>query len=302
MQRENSLSKGIGQWLYPYKKRSFGGRRAGQLLLPIILPAVFLLFWHHHAQVINNPLKLPQISQVLSILLHPDDNIIGVGSIWKNTYVSLMRVLLGYLVALVAAIPLGIIIGYSRIGEKLLLPFLSLFRSIPPMAWVPLVLAWCGIASLASIFEVSVRNPNYLLLNNLRFSMIIIIFLGAFFPILSNVIYGIRSVQKTFVNAACSMGASKFQLITKIYFPHAFPSIFTGMQISLGTAWMCLICAEMLPGSIAGAGYMISHAYQLTRIDVVIAGMIAISIVGTILDAIFVIISRYCFKWQYHGA
>lgn len=128
--------------------------------------------------------------------------------------------------------------------------------------------------------------------------MIIIIFLGAFFPVLSNVIFGIRNVRKTLIDAARSMGANTCQMIIKILLPAALPAVFTGLQVGLGTAWMCLICAEMLPGSISGIGYMISHAYQVTRIDVVIAGIVAISIVSTIIDGLFTKINRKAFKWQ----
>jgi len=97
------------------------------------------------------------------------------------------------------------------------------------------------------------------------------------------------------------MGASPLQLITKVYIPHAMPTIFTGLQVGLGTAWQTLVGAEMLPGSIAGLGYMITHAYQVTRIDVVISGIVCISIVGAILYAISHVIGQFCFKWKTQG-
>lgn len=270
-------------------------------LISAILPLLFLLFWHGMSLHVDNPRALPTITAVLDLLLHPGESLIGVGSLLRNTYISLLRVLLGYLLAVALALPLGIIIGYSRTGERLLLPFLSFFRSVPPLAWVPLVLAWCGIASVATLLHISVGQGSYVLLNNLRLSMVIIIFLGAFFPILSNVIYGIKDVRQTLLQAARSMGANRWQIIRKIYFPHALPAICTGLQVGLGTAWMCLICAEMLPGSIAGVGYLISHAYQVTRIDVVVAGIVTISIVGFVLDAGFQLINNKCFQWQTRG-
>ena len=266
--------------------------------LSFILPILFLLFWHGMSIKVANPLALPTIGGVLDLLLHPTESVIGVGSILKNTYISLLRVACGYLFAVLLALPLGIIIGLNSFNERLLLPFLSFFRSVPPLAWVPLVLAWFGIASLASVLHLKVGQTGYLILNNMRISMIIIIFLGAFFPVLSNVIFGIRNVRKTLIDAARSMGANTCQMIIKILLPAALPAVFTGLQVGLGTAWMCLICAEMLPGSISGIGYMISHAYQVTRIDVVIAGIVAISIVSTIIDGLFTKINRKAFKWQ----
>lgn len=128
--------------------------------------------------------------------------------------------------------------------------------------------------------------------------MLAIIFLGAFFPILSNTVFGIESVSKTLVDSVRSMGANPIQQIKKVYLPHAMPSIFTGLQVGLGTAWQTLVGAEMLPGSIAGLGYMITHAYQVTRIDVVIVGIVCISIVGVLLYAISHVIGSFCFRWK----
>jgi len=270
-------------------------------LLSAIVPMLFLLFWHSRAIGIDNPLRLPPISNILDIMLNPMENVIGIGSIWRNTYISLIRVLLGYTVAALVAVPLGIIIGYSRVAKRMLLPFLSFFRSIPPIAWVPLVLAWFGITSAATILGVAITHPSFLILNNLRISMLAIIFLGAFFPILNNTIFGIESVRKSYVDAVRSMGAGPVALITKVYIPHAMPTIFTGLQVGLGTAWQTLVGAEMLPGSIAGLGFMITHAYQVMRIDVVISGMVSISIVGAILYAASHVIGNLCFKWKTQG-
>lgn len=273
-------------------------KRIIHMLQSSVLPILFLTFWHIMAVRVGNPMVLPDISDVLVILLHPTDKLIGVGSIIYSTYVSMLRVLCGYAAAALLAVPLGIIIGYNKRNERILHPFLSMFRSIPPVAWVSLVLAWFGIASLATVLGMELTAPFYMIFNNMRLTMIFIIFMGSFFPILTNTIYGMQTVRKTLLDTAKSMGATTVQLLTKVYLPHALPSIFTGLQVGLGSAWMTLICAEMLPGSVAGVGYMISHAYQVTRVDVVIAGMISIGLVGFLIDQIFVIASKYLFKWQ----
>lgn len=273
-------------------------KRIFHFLQSCILPILFLLFWQFMTGRVNNDMVLPPISQVVNILLHPTEKLIGVGSILYNTYISLLRVLCGYLCAALLAVPLGVIIGYNKRNERLLLPFLSVFRSIPPMSWVSLVLAWFGIASLATLFGIPVTAGVYKVANNIRLTMVFIIFMGSFFPILTNTIYGVQTVKKTLLDSARAMGAGTGQLIKKVYLPHALPSVFTGLQVGLGTAWMTLICAEMLPGSVAGIGYMISHAYQVTRVDVVIAGMISIGIVGFLIDLLFVIGARCLFKWQ----
>ncbi len=273
-------------------------KRFGYKVMPFIIPVLFIVGWQFLASSIDNNIKLPTINRVLIILLNPMDNLIGIGSLVKNIFVSLVRVIFGYIISIIFAIPIGILMGHSKTVDRLLSLFLSFFKPIPSLAWVPLVLAWFGIASLATIFNVEVRDSGYLLLNNVKLSMLFIIFMGAFFPILTNTVYGIKSVKKTLIDSALMLGASKKDIYMKILYPGALPSIFTGFRVGLGSAWMCLICAEMLPGSIAGVGYMISHAYQVTRIDVVIAGIISIGLVGGFLDLGFRFIEGRYFKWQ----
>lgn len=267
-------------------------------LVPIILPVLFLASWQIFAIEVDNKIILPSLGSVAKIILNPRENLIGIGSIYRNTYVSLIRVMIGYILAIFLATPLGVLIGYSKKADTILSSFLNLFRPIPPLAWVPLVLAWFGITSLATIFKIDIYNPNYSLLNGIKLSMIFIIFIGAFFPILTNTIYGIRTVKKTLIDSALTLGAREIDIFIKVLFPAALPSIFTGLRVGLGVAWMCLISAEMLPGSIAGVGYMITHAYQVTRIDIVISGIVAISIVGSLLDYGFQFIEKKYFKWQ----
>jgi len=206
-------------------------------------------------------------------------------------------VAIGYILAAFIAIPIGMIVGYSKKLDQFLLPFLGLFRPIPPLAWVPLVLAWFGISSLASILGIEF-GKTYMLFNNIKLSMLFIIFIGSFFPILTNTIYGTKSVKVTLIDSALTMGATKKDVFLKVILPASLPSIVTGLRIGLGVAWMCLVSAEMLPGSLAGVGYLITHAYTIARTDVVIAGMITISVVGGLLDLSFQKIEEKFFKWQ----
>ena len=266
-------------------------------IIPIIFPLLFLLFWQTYAIKIDSNIILPKIDTVLSLLTSPFTSLLGIGSLIGNTFVSIARVMLGYGIAAIIAIPLGMLIGYSRFSERLFMPFLNIFRPIAPLAWVPLVLAWFGISSLATIFAVE-NIELYVLLNNIKLSMLFIIFIGAFFPILTNSIYGVKSVKKILVDSALTLGASKKDVFVKVLLPYSLPSIVTGLRVGLGVAWMCLVSAEMLPGSLAGIGYMITHAYTVGRTDVVIAGMIAISAVGGLFDYLYQKVEHKYFKWQ----
>ena len=258
---------------------------------------MFLALWSYLAAYTENEIILPQVTQVFELLGNPSTSLISMGSLATNILVSLARVMAGYLLALLIAVPLGVLMGYYGPVFNLLNGFLGLFRPIPPLAWVPLVLAWFGVASMATVLGIQM-GKGYVYLNNLKLSMIFIIFIGAFYPILTSSIHGVRNVKKTLVDSARVLGATELSIFRKVLFPAAAPSIVTGMRIGLGVGWMCLVSAEMLPGSISGVGYLITHAYTVARTDIVIAGMISIGVVGALLDLVFRYVEDKKFGWQ----
>ena len=262
----------------------------------LLIPVLFLVLWGAIDRQLDNEVILPGVGQVAALFLQPTESLIAMGSLVTNVVISLVRVLAGYLLAVCLAIPLGILMGYYGTVYRLLNGFLALFRPIPPLAWVPLVLAWFGVASLASMFGVE-EGTAYLYLNNLKLSMVFIIFIGAFYPVLTSAIHGVMGVRSTLLDSARVLGAGEWDIFRKILLPAASPSIVNGMRIGLGVAWMCLVSAEMLPGSISGVGYLITHAYTLARTDIVIAGMISIGIVGAVLDLFFRLIEDRKFVW-----
>ncbi|MGO9117634.1 MAG: ABC transporter permease [Desulfomonilaceae bacterium] len=261
------------------------------------IPIMFLALWGYLAAYTENEIILPQVTQVFELLGHPSTSLISMGSLATNILVSLARVMAGYFLALLIAVPLGVLMGYYGSVFNLLNGFLGLFRPIPPLAWVPLVLAWFGVASMATVLGIQMGKW-YVYLNNLKLSMIFIIFIGAFYPILTSSIHGVSNVKKTLVDSARVLGATELSIFRKILFPAAAPSIVTGMRIGLGVGWMCLVSAEMLPGSISGVGYLITHAYTVARTDIVIAGMISIGVVGALLDLVFRYVEDKKFGWQ----
>lgn len=265
--------------------------------ISLIIPLLFIIVWWGCALRVNNPIILPEVNQVFTLLSKPTENLISMGSLLSNVLVSLIRVMVGYILAVMVAIPLGIMMGYYSIVFNLFNNFLGLFRPIPPLAWVPLVLAWFGVASFATLFGIE-EGQIYIWLSNLKISMIFIIFIGAFFPVVTSSIYGVRSVNKTLIDSAQVLGADNREIFRKILLPAAAPSIVNGMRTGLGVAWMCLVSAEMLPGSISGVGYLITHAYTIAHTDVVIAGMISIGAVGALLDCLFRALENRKFKWQ----
>lgn len=263
----------------------------------LVVPMLFLALWSSLASYTRNDIILPPVTQVLGLLVHPSTDLISMGSLVTNILVSLARVLAGYFLAVMIAVPLGVIMGHYGSVFNLLNGFLGLFRPIPPLAWVPLVLAWFGVASLATVLGLKLGTW-YVYLNNLKLSMIFIIFIGSFYPILTSSIHGVRNVKKTLLDSARVLGASECSIFLKVVFPASAPSIITGMRIGLGVGWMCLVSAEMLPGSISGVGYLITHAYTVARTDIVIAGMISIGIIGAVMDLVFRYLEDKKFGWQ----
>src|SRR6056297_2402080 len=272
-------------------------RTISSVALHITVPLSFLLLWSFAAVIINNAVILPTVSEVADLLAAPTEGLISMGSLLSNVLVSLIRVLMGYIVAVALAIPLGILMGtYGRV-YSMLNNFFSLFRPIPPLAWVPLVTAWFGVSSLAGPLGLE-QGQWYIYLSNLKFSMLFIIFIGAFYPILTSTIYGVKNVHQTLIEASRVLGADEWTIFRKVVLPAAMPSIVTGLRIGLGIAWMCLVSAEMLPGSLSGIGYLITHAYTLASTDIVIAGMVCIGVVGAFMDLIFRYVEEKKFTWQ----
>ena len=267
------------------------------VITTVFVPAAVLVLWQIIAVKMDNPVVLPTVDAVFAVLLNPFEELLSMGSLLQNILISLWRVLIGFFLATLLAVPLGIIMGYNQTVFTLLHQSLGLIRPIPPLAWVPLVLAWFGIASVATLLGIQ-SGEAYLYLRNIKLSMIFIIFIGAFFPVLTSTIYGVQSVRKILIDSALVLGAAPYQVFRSILLPAALPSIVNGMRIGLGVAWMCLVSAEMLPGSIAGVGYLITHAYTVARTEIVIAGMVSIGIIGTVLDAVFRLVSDRKFAWQ----
>lgn len=246
-------------------------------LLKLMMPLAIIALWETLSIFIHNQFILPDIQSVLMVLLSPGTDIMGSGSLIENALMSLQRVCLGFLVATCLAVPLGVSMGRWEPIREALDGIVSALRPVPPLAWVPLALAWLKIG-LASI--------------------VFIIALGAFFPVLLNTIQGVRGVKKNWIEAISMMGAKEHDLMVRVILPAAAPEIWTGMRIGFGIAWMCLVAAEMLPGTSTGLGYLIMYAYSWGQIQVVMAGMIAIGIIGIGIDRFFVTVERRWLSWR----
>jgi NitT/TauT family transport system permease protein len=245
--------------------------------IKLISPIIFVVVWEILAILINNAFILPRVGSILEVLIHPFIDIQGSGSLVENALISLERVTTGFLLGALVAIPVGVMMGRFSMLDQLVDPLIQLLRPIPPIAWIPLALAWFKIGFASIVF---------------------IIFIGALFPILLNTIDGVKRVNRTWIEASTMFGASELQTLGKVILPASMPTIWTGLRVGFGIAWMSVVAAEMLPGTSSGLGYLIIYSYNFGQLQVTVAGMVVIGLIGLSVDTLLRSVEKRRFAWQ----
>jgi taurine transport system permease protein len=196
--------------------------------------------------------------------------------LWEHFWWSLVRVFAAFVFACLTAIPVGIAMGVSRIARGIFDPPVEFYRPLPPLAYLPLIVIWFGIEETAKI---------------------VLIYLACFAPLAMAARAGVKSVMLEQINAAYSMGASKWQVIWHVVIPASMPEIFTGMRIAIGFGWTTLVAAEMVAAT-AGLGQMVLNASNFLRTDVVIMGIVVIGAVAYAFDLLMRYIERLVVPWK----
>lgn len=195
--------------------------------------------------------------------------------IYFDIFASLQRVIIGFLIASILGVFLGLLLGYnSRLKDVKI--YIELLRPIPPIAWIPIAIVIFGLGNASAYF---------------------IVFLGAFFPIFTNTYFGAVSMPAIYRNTALSFEIGKIKYFTKILLFYSLPYIFAGLKIGIGMAWMSLIAAELI-GSQSGLGYFIQLNRLLLQTDNVIVGMVLIGIIGYLLQKIIESMEKVFIKWR----
>ncbi|MBU3620663.1 ABC transporter permease [Polynucleobacter sp. CS-Odin-A6] len=177
---------------------------------------------------------------------------------------SFQRFFYGFILAVAIGIPLGLLMALSRFANQIITPFFESIRFVAPIAWVPFAALWFGTG---------IGGP------------ILVIFMGAFPPVLINTYRGAIHVDKKYLEAARVLGAGKFRLMTEVLFPAAIPSIIAGLRISAGLGWQSLVGAELIVAS-SGVGYLMVKGQASIQTDIVMSGMIAIGLIGLLIDVL----------------
>jgi NitT/TauT family transport system permease protein len=215
---------------------------------------------------------VPAPSEVLSSL----DRILGDGKFWGNWTASFSRVLIGFVAAQLIGIPLGLAMATHRLTRQLTFPILEILRPIPPLAWVP----------TAIIFWPTTES-----------SIAFVIFLGAFFTVVLNVLGGARSLDVRYVRAAMSLGSRRSDIFWRIVLPATLPSIFTGMAVGMGITWEVVVAAEMIAGK-SGLGYFTWASYVGGNYPQIIIGMASIGIAGYLCSGVIRAAGKLFAPWQ----
>ncbi|HTY22291.1 MAG TPA: ABC transporter permease [Desulfomonilaceae bacterium] len=192
------------------------------------------------------------------------------GTLLRHSVASLFRVTAGYYLAVLIGLPLGMVLGWWKMGQVMFNSLIQFLRPISPLAWIPLAMLWFGIGDKPAIF---------------------LIFLSSFFPLLVSTITAVSRINPLFFQVAANFNFSRYETISKIIFPAILPSVLPALRISLGIAWLVVVAAEMIAVK-SGLGYLILDSRNALRMDYVLDAMIAIGLIGICLDRIIRLLNR----------
>lgn len=240
-------------------------------ILSTVSLIAFFLFWEallYFEFVPSTILAAP--SQVADIFIdkltnpNPDGGVLA-----THLWVSLKEAFIGYMLALATGIPLGLIMGWSRIAEGLFRPIFEMIRPIPALAWIPLVIYWFGIGLAGKVF---------------------IIWIGGFVPCIINAYEGVRTTRPVLIRMARTYGMSDWKIFLKVCVPSSLPMLFSAFEVALVCSWTCLVAAEMM-ASDSGLGFLITIGGRLLRPDLIILGMFCVGLTGVIIGILINILS-----------
>src|SRR5262245_30715548 len=248
-------------------------RRALDVLPPLVAVGAIVGVWELLCAAPDASLPPPSrvVSETWDLIVHPlyDRGGIDKGLFW-HVYASLKRVALGYFLASIAGIGLGVLIGSSKLATRALDPIFQVLRTIPPLAWLPLSLAAFRDGQPSAIF---------------------VIFITAIWPIIINTAVGIRNIPQDYQNVAKVLRLNRGEYFASIMLPAAAPFIFTGLRIGVGLSWLAIVAAEMLIGG-TGIGFFIWDSWNSSRISDIILALLYVGVVGLLLDRTIAVLGR----------
>jgi ABC-type nitrate/sulfonate/bicarbonate transport system permease component len=247
-----------------------------EYFLNIVSMIVFLMVWHHAAVsgAFSGALCTPwQVVEQFHNLM--TDPLAGL-TIWGHIWASAQRIFIGFVLASVVAIPLGLFMALNPYVDAVVKPIFDLFKPMPPIAWISIAILWFGIGEPSKVF---------------------IIVIGTFVPCLLNAYNGIRLIDPEMYDVIKVLGGKRWNEIIQVSFPASFPAIFAGLQISLSIAWTCVLAAELV-ASRSGLGFIIVQGMKVSDTSMVIGGMIIIAIVAWLTSLLVIGLEKLLCPWK----
>lgn len=206
-------------------------------------------------------------------------NAVKEGTLFADMYISIFRIFMGFIIAVIIGVPLGILTGTFKSCEAFIQPIAEFIRYMPVPAFIPLIMVWVGIGESAKIT---------------------VIFIGTLFQLIPMVADNIKSVHDDLVNAGYTLGANRKQVVFKILIPGMMPKLMDTLRMLMGWAWTYLVVAEIVAAN-SGLGYSILKAQRFLKTDTIFMGIFVIGILGLMTDRTFAWINKKLFKWAEGG-
>lgn len=254
----------------------FLGLRPEPLLTVVTLASIFLAWYAVARFRVVSELFVPHPAAVLEAFWETATEGYRGGTLLQHLADSLYRVVAGFLLGVVTAVPLGLAIGYSSRVQAVFDPLIEFYRPLPPLAYYTLLVIWLGIENA---------------------SKIALLYLAAFPPLSVSAMAGVRGVSQERIQGAQSLGATRWQVFRYVIFPSCLPDIFTGMRVSIAFTYTTLVAAEMVAAT-SGIGWMVLDASKFLRSDVIFMGNIVMGVTGIALDRLIRVAERRVVRWK----
>lgn len=238
----------------------------------LIVPIALLLLWQYATSAgLYTRSQLPAPIDVY----RAGRQLWQIHDLWPHVRISTIRVGQGFALGGLAAVALGLLVGLSRVAEELLNPTIQAIRTVPSLAWVPLFVLWMGIG----------EQPK-----------IVLIAVGVFFPVYTNLVAGIRQLDRKLIEAASAYGYSGLSLAWHILLPASLPSLFTGLRIGLAQGWLFLVAAELI-GAFQGLGFLLIDGENSGRSDTIVLAIIILAVLGKLTDWLLELLEHRLLRW-----
>lgn len=248
--------------------------RLSRILPPLAVIAVVIAAWWGVVVYTDSPI-FPTPWQVVTGTLELAQD----GTLWEHITASLVRVGIGFGLAMLVGIPLGLWMGWVDGAYRTLNPIFQMLRPISPIAWIPLAILWFGVGDVSPVF---------------------LIFISSVFPLIVQTTSGVHTIDRRYLRAAANFGVSRRVMFRRVVIPAVLPEIIIGMRIGIGVAWLVVVAAEMIALR-SGLGYLIMDSRNAgNRYDLVIASMILIGVIGLLLDGATRLLEKLkTVRWRY---